>query len=118
METLAADAVWCKVSPADQAQILKDAGLEAPAKPDLGSDQALLTALDAKNLAARRAEAEAVPVRVERAQQRAAQLLEPKVQFVTVDCALLKTEAEVDVWLAGLRKKLVEALKNGPVQVQ
>ena len=118
METLAADPVWRKIAAADQDRILKEVGLEAPSKPDLSSDESLLTALDAKNLAARRAEAEAVPVRVERAQQRAAQLLEPKVQFVTVDCALLKTEAEVDVWLAGLRKKLVEALKNGPVQVQ
>ncbi len=118
METLAADAVWCKVSTADQARILKDASLEAPARPDLGSDQALLTALDAKNLAARRTEAEAIPARVEKARQQAAQLVEPKIQFVAVERRVLKTEADVEAWLASERTKLIAALKSGPVQVQ
>jgi hypothetical protein len=118
METLAADAVWCKVSTADQARILKDASLEAPARPDLGSDQALLSALDAKNLAARRTEAEAIPARVEKARQQAAQLVEPKIQFVAVERRVLKTEADVEAWLASERTKLIAALKSGPVQVQ
>lgn len=118
MAKLAADDVWNKISSADQSRILKEVGLEAPVKPDLGSDAALVGALDSKGLAARRTEAEAIPARVEKALQQAAQLLEPKVQFVAVDRALLKTEADVDSWLATQRRKLLEALKNGPVQVQ
>lgn len=118
MAVLEADEVWSNIGPADQARILTDVGLEPLTKPDLGSDQALLKALDTKGLAARRTEAEAIPSRVEKALQQAAQLLEPKVQFVAVDRAMLKTEADVDAWLASQRKKLVEALKSGPVQVQ
>ncbi len=118
MGTLAADTVWCKVSTADQSRLLKDAGLEAPAKPDLGSDHALLTALDAKNLAVRRTEAEAIPARVEGARRQAAQLVEPKIQFVPVERRVLKTEADVDAWLTSERAKLLAALKSGPVQVQ
>ena len=118
MDALAADAVWDKLSTADQARILKEVGLEAPAKPDLGSDQALLAALDAKNLAARRTEAEAIPARVEKARQQAAQMLEPKIQFVSLDRNMLKTEADLDAWLASQRMKLIEALKAGPVQIQ
>jgi len=117
-DVLAADTIWGKVSPTDQPRILKEVALEAPAKPDLSSDQALVTALDAKNLSARRTEAEAVPARVERARRQAAQLVEPRTQFVSVDRSLLKTEADLDAWLAGQRTKLIEALKSGPVQVQ
>jgi hypothetical protein len=118
MDTLSADDAWRKIGPADQARILKDAGLEAPSKPDLGSGQALLSALDAKNLAARRTEAEAIPARAERARQQAAQLIEPKIQFIPVDRSVLRTGADVDAWLASQRTKLMAALKSGPVQVQ
>ena len=118
METLATDAVWAKLSPVDQARILREVDLAAPVKPDLSSDQALLTALDTKNLAMRRTEAEAIPARLDNARQKAAQLIEPKVQFISLDRSVLKTEADVDVWLSSQRKKLVDALKNGPVQIQ
>ena len=118
IETLAADAVWGKISPADQARIAREVGLEPPLKPDLSSDDALVAALEAKNLLARRTEAEAIPARVEKARQKAAQLVEPKVQFVWVERTVLKTETEVDAWLAAQRPKLISALANGPVQVQ
>lgn len=117
-EALAADAVWGKVPSADQTRILKEVSLEAPAKPDLSSDHALLTALDTKNLVVRRTEAEAIPTRVEKARQMAAKLIEPKVQFISLDRSVLKTETDVDVWLVSQRKKLIDALKNGPVQIQ
>jgi len=118
MAKLASDAVWGRIAPADQSRILKEAGLTPPVKPNLASDQALLAALGSQNLAARRTEAEAIPARVDKALQQAAQLVEPKIQFVPVDRAVLKTEADVDSWLASQRRKLVEALKQGPVQVQ
>ena len=118
MAKLSSDEVWDKIAPADQNRILKEVGLIPPAKPDLASDQALLAALDSQNLAARRTEAEAIPARMEKALQQAAQLIEPKIQFVPVERAVLKTEADVDSWLARQRQKLVEALKKGPVQVQ
>jgi hypothetical protein len=118
MEKLAADAVWQSIPAADQARILQDVGLAASEKPDLGSETTLLAALQSISLAARRAEAEAIPGRVDKALQLAAQQIEPKVQFVAVDRALLKTEADVDAWLARQRQKLIDALKDGPVQVE
>ena len=79
---------------------------------------ALVAALDLKNLDARKTEAEAVPNRVTNALNKAAQLLEPKVQFVPVEKIVLRSEGDVDNWLAGQRTKLLDALKVGPVQVQ
>jgi hypothetical protein len=117
-ESLSENAAWQKISAADQSRILAEVGLQAPAKPDVSSDEALLSALDAKNLAARRTEAEAIPARVAKALQQAAQLLEPKVQFVTLERSVLKTEADVEAWLARQRDRLLNTLPNGPVQIQ
>ena len=79
---------------------------------------ALVAALDVKNLDARRTEADAVPNRVTNALNKAAQLLEPKVQFVSVEKNVLRNATDIDNWLAGQRIKLLDALKIGPVQVQ
>lgn len=118
MGALAADSIWSKVARTDQTGMLHDVGLIAPEKPNLGSDHSLLAALDAKSLAARRTEAEAIPAREEKARELAAKLLEPKVQFIPLDRSLMKTEADIDAWIANQREKLVAALKNGPVQIQ
>lgn len=118
MDSLAADAVWSRITLDDQTRILAEVGLAEPTKPDLRSDQALLAELAEQDLAARCTEAEAIPARLEKARQQAAKLLEPKIQFVALDRSLLKTEPDVDAWLAGQKKKLVAALKKGPVQVQ
>ncbi len=118
IEVLNASLTWQKLSPGDQTRILGEVSLIAPSKPELGSDTALVAALDLKNLDARRTEAEAVPNRVTNALNKAAQLLEPKVQFVPVEKIVLRNESDLDNWLAGQRIKLLGALKIGPVQVQ
>ena len=109
---------WQQINEADQARILGDVELMEPEKPDVGSDEALLRALDTCNLAARKAEADAVAGRGGEALRRAAQLLEPEVQFVAVERATLKTEEDVREWLGRQEKKLIEAVREGPVQVQ
>lgn len=117
METLAADPSWNRLSDSDRSRIIEQVGITAPASLDLGSPQAILAALEVQNLAARRAAVDAIPGRTERARREAVRSLEPKIQFVTVDPALLKSEADVEDWLARQRHKLIEALKKGPVQV-
>jgi hypothetical protein len=117
MENLAANSTWQKIGPEDQARILIESGLQAPAKPDLGTDILLLGALDFRNLTARLTEVEAVPTRLGKALQEAAKLLEPKIQFFTVDHKLLSTEADVEAWAAEQKRRLLETLKNGPVQI-
>jgi len=118
LEVLTDSLTWQKVSAGDQARILSEVALAAPSKPEVGSDNALVAALDLKNLEARKTEAEAVPNRVTNALNKAAQLLEPKVQFVPVEKIVLRNESDVDNWLAAQRIKLLDALKIGPVQVQ
>jgi hypothetical protein len=44
-------------------------------------------------------------------------LLEPKIQFVSIERKVLRTEADVDSWSAEQKKRLIAALKTGPVQI-
>ena len=118
MAQLAANATWQRLSPPQQEKILGDVGLVAPSKPDTGSDSTILTALDARNLATRRAEADAVSGRLANALQAAAVLLEPKVHSISVERALLKTADDVRQWAERQQKQLLTAIENGPVQVQ
>lgn len=117
MSDLAASESWKKIAESQQSAILDQVGLAAPAKPDLSSDEALLTALDFRNLAARKAEKDAVAGRISDALRLAAQLLEPKVQFVAIEKITLHSPGEVRQWAERQEKTLLAALANGPVQV-
>ena len=77
----------------------------------------LLAALDSRNLTSRKAERDAVASRAADALRRAAQLLEPKVQFVALEKSTLRTPGEIRQWADRQEKKLLAALADGPVQV-
>jgi hypothetical protein len=109
---------WQKLTQSQQQRILGEVDLSTPVKPDTSTDIAILVALDSRNLAARKAETDAVAGRVANVLKAAAILLEPKVLPVIVDKVLLKTAEEVRQWTARQEKKLLAALEKGPVQVQ
>jgi hypothetical protein len=89
----------------------------APIKPDVATDEALTRHLDARPLRVARAERDAIPGRVQQAIERAARLLEPKIQTVTLERSTLRSELEIDAWLGRQKEKLVSALKAGPVLI-
>jgi hypothetical protein len=115
---LATNPTWQKLTKPQQDKILQNVGLAAPAKPDTASDSTILVALDARNLATRKAEADAVPGRVANALQAAAILLEPQVRPIAVEKSLLRTTDDVRQWTERQQKALLEAVEKGPVQVQ
>lgn len=115
--SLEASSLWPKLSAADRSMILADVGL-TPATPlSASTDEALLGALDAQSLLSRRAEADAVSGRVQKALEQAAKRLEPKVRAISIERSTLTTEADVDAWIERQKKLLVAAIKNGPVLV-
>lgn len=118
MKQLAANSTWQRLTAPQQEKILLDVGLATPTKPDTGSDSTILIALDGRNLATRKAEADAVPGRVAKALQAAAVLLEPQVRPIAVEKALLRTADDVRKWGERQQKTLLEAVEQGPVQVQ
>jgi hypothetical protein len=108
---------WKELKKEDRARILADVQLVAPVPEDIGTDQALLAALDQQNLTARAAEADAVSGRVQRAVEAAARLLEPKVQTVALERATLRSDADVRAWLERQEKRLLAEVKKGPVLI-
>jgi hypothetical protein len=109
---------WLKLTEEQRVKILSEVGFSPPSKPDIGSDKAILSELNSRNLATRRAEIDAVPGRIANALKAAATLLEPKVRGITVEKALLKTAEDVRQWAARQEKKLLKAISDGPIQVQ
>ena len=47
----------------------------------------------------------------------AAELCEPEAQFITVPRRTLKTEAEIEAWLAELEEELKQAIFRGPIVI-
>jgi hypothetical protein len=117
IEALEANGIWQKVDSTQRGDILNAVGLVAPVKPDVSSDEALGRYLDIRPLRITVAERDAIPGRVQQAIERAAKLLEPKVQTVTLERSTLRSEEEVDAWLMRQKSKLVDGLKQGPVLV-
>jgi hypothetical protein len=115
--SLESSSLWPKLSASDRSTILANVGLAPAASLSVSTDLALVGALDAKSLSSRRAEADAVSGRVQKALEQAARLLEPKVRAISIERSTLTTEAEVDAWLERQKKSLVAAIKDGPVLV-
>jgi hypothetical protein len=117
LKELAANDSWQRLDAADQEAILADVGLRAPAPPSIGSDEALTNYLETHTLESMRSTIDAIPGRVSQALQRAAKKLEPEVQTVRIDRATLRTPDEVEAWLAKQKKRVLDALQQGPVLI-
>ncbi len=117
LNSLNANNLWQQLADSDQ-QTIKDAvGLVLLAKPDITSDESLATYLNGKSLNTARTEIDAIPGRVQQAIERAAKILEPKVQTLSVERATLRNESDVNEWLDRQKARLVEAVKQGPVLI-
>lgn len=116
-DSLKANDSWGQLDEPDQNTVLAEVGLSTPGQADVSSDDKLVAHLDAKPLSAAQDEIAAVPARMSQAIQRAARRLEPEVQTVTLEKATLRTEEDVDAWLDRQKKRVLDALKQGPVLI-
>lgn len=115
--TLATNGMWAKLKPSDQDSIISAVGLFTPSKPDVATDEALADTLDRKPLTGTQAEVDAISGRINQAIERAARLLEPKVQTVTLERSTLRNTAEVEAWIDRQKMMLLSKVADGPVLV-
>ncbi|MCB9617769.1 MAG: BREX system P-loop protein BrxC [Sandaracinus sp.] len=120
---LAEDATWSKLDPSGQAAIRRRVALSRPPTLDVGSDEALRRALDARPLSARQADVDACAERTANALEEAARCVAeekgaPSATTVSLRRGTLADEAAVREWLAEHEKKLIEAARHGPVIVR
>lgn len=117
LNSLIANDLWQQLNAADQQTIKSAVGLVPLPKPDITSDESLAAYLAGKSLNAARTEIDAIPGRVQQAIERAAKILEPKVQPITVERSTLRNERDIDAWLERQKIRLVEAVKKGPILI-
>jgi hypothetical protein len=117
MATLGENETWLRVSEAERAAILKDVGLATVPTVDASTDAALLAGLETRSLPTWETEYHAVAGRMQLALEMAATRLEPRVRMLSLERATLHSEAEVRRWLERQEKRLIEAVKDGPVLV-
>ena len=114
LTALDGNATWKALKEADRARILAEVQLMAPVPEDIGTDNALLQALDRQNLSARASEADAVAGRVQRALEAAARFVEPTIRTVVLERMTLRSEADVRGWLERQEKRLLAEVEAGP----
>ena len=112
---LAGSQVWSGRTDEQRATIATARQLTPPPKAAIGTDDEILEALRARNLTDRRNLLDAVPQRFARALEEAGKLATPEAVRITLPGAIIKTPAELDQWLASVRKQVEEQLKGGPV---
>ena len=113
------DATWQKLNEAQKNATLRSVGLDVPSAQQIGTNEELRRSLDARSLRSWGEQADAIPQRATRALTEASALIEPAKQPTTIVVrrGTLTTENEVRTWLAEHERKLLEAVKSGPVIV-
>lgn len=112
---LAASQVWNGRMDEQRTAIVAACQLTSPAKAAIGTDDEILDALRTSTLTDRRNLLDAVPQRFARALEEAGKLATPEAVRVALPSAIIKTEAELEQWLAGVRQQVEAKLKDGPV---
>jgi hypothetical protein len=120
---LSGDVTWSRLDKALQTTVFEDTGLEDPSLLKIATDEALLLTLDSRPLSAWQDNIDAIPQRVARALEEAVKRLakdssEKPATTVTIRRGTLVDEPAVLAWLAEQERKLVEAVRNGPVIIR
>lgn len=117
LKELEASDAWKKISGQQRISLMGGEGISAVPDLEVGSDEQLLSALQNTPVASWNDKTAALTARSQNAARKAAKLLEPETQYVTLKSDTLRTEAEVKAWLAAQETTLVAKLKEGPVVV-
>lgn len=117
-QELEASPQWGKLASEDRAAILREVQLSAPENtPVLGTLAELLASLAICSPQRWTEKRDALGGQLTRALTLAAQKLEPKVQPVSAPHRIVHNEADLDAWLAEVRKTVLAKLHDGPVQL-
>lgn len=120
MQRLGADDNWQQLTPEQRHDLLAAKRLTAADAPEitLGATDQVLETLNHVRPDALADRIAALSSRFDEVLVKAAEEMEPEVQFVSLPRRTLKSEAEIDTWLKDVRHELREALQDGPVITQ
>lgn len=104
---------WQAIGESDRQALLVSNGLSAVPDIQVGTEQALLSTLDAIPLNTWEDTIAALPARVEQARMQAARLLEPKAVHLKPKSATLKSPEDVETYLEDLREGIMHHINAG-----
>jgi len=114
---LEADENWQKIDPDQRFDLRVSNQLREINRPDFNveSTESILATLESTRLSAIKDRIAALPNRYSQMAFQAAKLLEPQTQEVELPSTTLKTEDDIDQWVATVSELLKDRLRNGPV---
>ncbi len=118
LKELEAGDAWQKISGPQRLAIMSEEGVSTVPNLEVGSDEKLLSALQQTPVSSWNDKTAALTARFQNAARKAAKLLEPKTQCVSLKSGTLRTEPEVKAWVAEQEKMLLEKIKTGPVIIE
>ncbi|MDB6110618.1 MAG: hypothetical protein JWR69_2368, partial [Pedosphaera sp.] len=117
LSKLEGNPIWQGLTGEQKHQLVQQFGLQPPVGIQLGNEDEIFTTLQSASLGNRRTLVEALPQRFARALDEAMRLLEPQATRIILPSATIRTEAELDDWLAEVRGRVQAKLGEGPVIV-
>jgi hypothetical protein len=118
LDSLNANPVWAALDLSKKESLLAEVGLKLPPQPDISDDEKLADSLDRRPLNLWQAEIRGVADLQVSAAQKAAQISAPQTQRAVIERGtIVRSEPEVDAWLARQRATLVAAVARGPVVI-
>ncbi len=113
MKHLAASSAWQSLTPEQQSGILSSHEIASVPTVRVGSEAEVLASLASISLQDWQTRHDALSTRFERARKDAEKLAEPTAVRVRLPSATLRTAAEVDEWLAGVRDEIITKIEEG-----
>ncbi len=117
MARLDADTNWQQLEPEQRNSLLSAQKLtlaDAP-KVQVANTDEVLTTLERLPLSSFADRVAAIDSRFDAVLVSAAELMEPEAQFIKLPSRTIKTDADIEAWLADAKKEIAQALQKGPV---
>lgn len=115
LSQLQADSDWQKLTEQQKHDMLDKRKLLNLAEPMLNDADAIIDSISKVSIEQWSDRTESLASKFESARMEAVQLLQPQLQHITLTRKTFKTETDIDIWLAEVKKQILEKLNDGPV---
>jgi hypothetical protein len=112
---LQTDSYWQQLNEQQQSAILGKRKLLTQAQPVLNDAEAIIDSLNEVSLEQWTDRTESLGSKFDSSRMEAVQLLQPKLQRISLPRKTFETKADVDTWLAAVKQQILDKINDGPV---
>ena len=115
LKQLEEDSHWQQLGNEQRQEILEKRNLLSLPEPALGDADAIVETLNDVSLEQWNDRKESLASKFDNARLEAVQLLQPKIQRISLPRTTFENEADVDAWLDQVKQQILSKLEEGPV---